>query len=141
MGPTHLAAVAQQRRCKAALHIRCESLAVAADRTLILAATVRSVAQASSSVSDTAIFLSISLPHIQFISLSLLLPFGWPDFLAKMGSYISSLVSIDFGCVCFAKPSALNEDLTGGVLESGWSLLPSARWRLTLAHCTWPSSC
>ena len=68
------------------------------------AATVRSVAQASSSVSDTAIFLSISLPHIQFISLSLLLPFGWPDFLAKIGSYISSLVSIDFGCVRSVRP-------------------------------------
>ena len=64
------------------------------------AATVRSVMQASSSVTDTAIFLSISLPHIQFISLSLLLPFGWPEFLAKIGSYISSLVSIDFGCAC-----------------------------------------
>ena len=103
------------------------------------AATARSVAQASSSVSDTAIFLSISLPHIQFISLSLLLPFGWPEFLSKIGSYISSLVSIDFGCVCSLMPSTL-EDLTKQ-LESGWSLLLSALWRPMLTRCTWASSC
>ena len=39
-----------------------------------------------------------ALPHLQFISFSFLLPFGWPDMVIKFASYIAGLVSLDFGC-------------------------------------------
>ena len=71
---------------------------------------------------------------------SLLLPFGWPDFLAKIGWYISSLVSIDFGCAHF-EAVRFERRSHETVLGSGWSLLRSARWRPTLTSCTCTSSC
>jgi hypothetical protein len=40
---------------------------------------------------------SISLPHLQFISFSFLLPFGWPSFVTELASYVASMVSFDFG--------------------------------------------
>ena len=40
---------------------------------------------------------SISFPHLQFISFSFLLPFGWPSFVEEFASYVASVVSFDFG--------------------------------------------
>ena len=41
------------------------------------AGTARGMYQAGARVSDTAIFLSISFPHLQLMSFAFLLPFGW----------------------------------------------------------------
>jgi len=53
--------------------------------------------RAGSRITDTAIFMSISLPHIQFGSFAFQLPFGWPDFVRKFASYIAGMISLDFG--------------------------------------------
>ena len=60
-------------------------------------ATMRQTSHAVSRVTDSAIFASISLPHIQFISFSLRMPFGWPDFVKEAASYVAAVFSFDFG--------------------------------------------
>jgi hypothetical protein len=58
---------------------------------------MRQTSRAVSRVTDSAIFASISLPHIQFISFSLRMPFGWPDFVKEAASYVAAVFSFDFG--------------------------------------------
>ena len=48
-------------------------------------------------VSDMATFMSITWPHIQFSAFMFLLPFGWPEWVRTVASYLASLVSIDLG--------------------------------------------
>lgn len=48
-------------------------------------------------VSDMATFMSITWPHIQFSAFMFLLPFGWPEWVKTVASYVASLVSIDLG--------------------------------------------
>ena len=72
--------------------------------------TARSALQSASRISDTAIFTSITLPHLQFISFSFTLPFGWPDFVEEFASYVSSLVSIDFGQITSPECADMTDD-------------------------------
>ena len=47
---------------------------------------------------------------MEFISFSFTLPFGWPDFVEEFASYVSSLVSIDFGQITSPECADITDD-------------------------------
>ena len=59
---------------------------------------------------EFSIFTSITLPHLQFISFSITLPCGWPDFVEEFASYVSALGSIDFGQITSPECADLMDD-------------------------------
>ena len=59
----------------------------------------KEVVAATATVSESAVFMSITWPHLQFSSFALLLPFGWPEFVKQIASYVVSIFSLDLGCV------------------------------------------
>ena len=80
------------------------------DDTKDAVGNVGSALQSVSRVTDTAIFMSISFPHLQFISFSFVLPFGWPEWVEEFASYVVSVVSIDFGMLTSPECADLTDD-------------------------------